>query len=82
MSGRPPSGSGLLFRLQRQLKFALERQPFSLWPRNSIAEGIVLSHEADDHVRACPLLAGDMAVNLLADFKSVSGALRFFHAAV
>jgi hypothetical protein len=83
------SGRGFLFpgpRLQGQLQFALGRQLFAPWPGKPIEEGTVLLHEADNHVRACPLCAAGwrsgVAVNLLADFEGVSGAVRFFHPAI
>jgi hypothetical protein len=78
-------GRGFLFhvsRLQGQLEFTFERKLFAPRPGKPIKERIALLHEADDHIRACPLCAAVAAVNLLADLEGVSGTVRFFHPAV
>ncbi len=82
-----PAVRGFLFPdilpSERQLQFALVRQLFAKRPGKPIKEGTVLLHEADDHVRACPLCAAGwrsgVTVNLLADFEGVSGTAGFFH---
>jgi len=79
-----PAVRGFLFPdilpSERQLQFALVRQLFAKRPGKPIKEGTVLLHEADNHVRACPMYAAGwrsgVAVNLLADFEGVSGAVR------